>query len=153
MLTFLTPRLEKIFPFGGLPCLELAFSAPRIENFFLFGGLNVVLCQLGSPTREMILIFRGPPASEVALHYPRGRPSTRILPQRSPLTHYPRGRPSTRIPPQRSLNRVVGGPPPTRLTVGHQIHLRTSTRCAWRLIAQKNPRVRLHRARGLSQSL
>ena len=75
MLTFLTPRLEKIFPFGGLPCLELAFSAPRIENFFLFGGLNVVLCQLGSPTREMILIFRGPPASEVALHYPRGRPS------------------------------------------------------------------------------
>ena len=134
MLTFLTPRLEKIFPFVGLPCLELAFSAPRIENFFLFGGLNVVLCQLGSPTREMILIFRGPPASEVALHYPRGRPSTRIL-------------------PQRSLNRVVGGPPPTRLTVGRQIHLRASTRCAWRLIAQKNPRVRLHRARGLSQSL
>ena len=141
MLTFLTPRLEKIFPFGGLPCLELAFSAPRIENFFLFGGLNVVLCQLGSPTREMILIFRGPPASEVALHYPRGRPS----PTTPEVAPHPL--------PQRSLNRVVGGPPPTRLTVGHQIHLRTSTRCAWRLIAQKNPRVRLHRARGLSQSL
>ena len=29
------------------------------------------------------------------------------------------------------------GGPPTRLTVGRQIHLRASTRCAWQPIAQK----------------
>ena len=60
-LAFSSPRLEKIFLFGGLSQAALAFSAPRLEKIFLFGGLSRPALAFSAPRSRKFFLFGGLP--------------------------------------------------------------------------------------------